>query len=83
MRERPNSLHLEDEKLRPQTQDPSSRAVALAMVKALCRLTHLDSRLSATKPAGRIFAALILLTCFWSVAALFLLVGTKAELRRK
>jgi hypothetical protein len=59
MRDRHISLHREDEELRPQTKDPSSRAVATAMVKALCRLAHLNPRLSAAKPAGRIFATLI------------------------
>jgi hypothetical protein len=68
MKESPKALHREGEELRPQTQDPARRAVATAMAKALCRLAHLDPRFSAAKPAGRIFATLILVTCCWSVA---------------
>jgi glycosyltransferase XagB len=78
MKESPKAFHREGEELRPQTQDPARRAVAVAMAKALCRLAHLDPRFSAAKPAGRIFATLILVTCCWSVAALFLLVDTTA-----
>jgi len=59
-------------------KDPPSDAVATAMAQALCRLAHLDPRLSAAKPAGRMFASLILATCFWSVAAMFLLVDARA-----
>ena len=58
-------------------KDPPSDAVAAAMAQALCRLAHLDPRLSAAKPAGRIFASLILVTCFWAVAAIFLLLDAR------
>ncbi len=59
-------------------KDPPSDAVAAAMAQALCRLAHLDPRLSAAKPAGRMFASLILVTCIWAVTAIFLLVDTRA-----
>lgn len=58
--------------------DPPADAVAAAMAQALCRLAHLDPRLSAAKPAGRVFASFILVTCFWTVAAIFLLVDAHA-----
>jgi len=59
-------------------KDPPTAAVAAAMAQALCRLAHLDPRLSAAKPAGQLFAYFILVTCFWSVAAIFLLVDARA-----
>jgi|688.fasta_scaffold2233496_1 hypothetical protein len=59
-------------------KDPPSDAVAAAMAQALCRLAHLDPRLSAAKPAGRMFASLILVTCIWAVAAILLLVDARA-----
>jgi len=59
-------------------KDPPTAAVAAALAQALCRLAHLDPRLSAAKPAGQMFASFILVTCFWSVAAIFLLVDARA-----
>lgn len=63
---------------RSQELDPPADAVAAALAQALCSLARVDPRLSAAKPAGRLFATIILATCLWSVAAIFLLVDTQA-----
>jgi len=59
-------------------KDPPSDAVAASRAQALCRPAGPDPRLSAAKPAGRVLASLILAICFWSVAAIFLLVDVQA-----
>ena len=49
--------------------DPQPDDVARAMAQALCRLAQIDPQLSAAKPAGRLFATLILLTCAGTLIA--------------
>lgn len=58
--------------------DPPPDAVATAMAQALCRLARIDPVLSAAKPAGRVFATLILMSCVWALSALVLPVEINA-----
>ncbi len=58
------------------SDDPPPEAVAAAMAQALCRLAQLDPKYSAAKPAGRLFASLVLLTCIWAFVAIMTGIGT-------
>lgn len=78
MKEVPEVVSTAAGKLCLNDKDPPSDAVATAMAQALYHLTHLDPRLFAAKPAGRMFALLNLVTCIWSVTAIFLLVDAPA-----
>lgn len=49
--------------------DPHPDDVARAMAQALCRLAQIDPQLSAAKPAGRLLATLILVTCAGTLIA--------------
>lgn len=51
------------------TKDPSPEAVAKALAQALCRLAQLNPKLSAARPAGRVFASLLAGACILAVLA--------------
>jgi hypothetical protein len=61
----------------PVVEDPPPEAIAAALAEALCRLAHLDPQLSAAKPAGRLFATLLVMSSCWALMALFLRLDTK------